>query len=593
MADIKDLIGAIVNKDALLVKGIFEELIAEKIGERMDFLRPLVAESMFDEGKMKCEECGYGMAKEDSNCKKCGCSMNEDYDWDSFIDEEINESDDNVKDDAPDTVAKNHPIMQLKKLVDTKGGSFTTAGGKTLNMTHRDAARLLSLHTAAQSSETKQKLATAIHKDPIGTHDRFFPNVKINEADQAMIGGPIKVMPKHNSDHIFTYHGPGGYYGGSRTYVYANPKGDKHERFQVVHQGPDQGGEHGTPRMKVSYHPDALSAQKHAEKLAGKGAERVREEVEINELDRVLGSYATKALNRGDIAVRMSNSPNDGMGKIANKRFTGVTRAAERMAKLAGDKATGTRIATNVKNAAAAGLGASSGSNKGTEDGGKAYYAAQRGINKLRDKLNIEEKSELDEGNPENKLKKRAVTRAIGGRAIGPTGMQNILRPYNRNPARGAVVANQAALKAGRDTLRGGTNEETELDERNQANKVKKIGYEIRRGHEMVKKGEDSIPTTGRDGRQLKRISRANPNEETELDEAGMPSGVASHKTMLRNMSDADFAASPHYGKMTDDTLRSMAWGHGYGKPGTPGHNHYVNKKKDGLKALAAAEKKD
>ena len=35
----------------------------------------------------------------------------------------------------------------------------------------------------------------------------------------------------------------------------------------------------------------------------------------------------------------------------------------------------------------------------------------------------------------------------------------------------------------------------------------------------MVKKGEDSIPTTGRDGRQLKRISRANPNEETELDE--------------------------------------------------------------------------
>jgi hypothetical protein len=81
--------------------------------------------------------------------------------------------------------------------------------------------------------------------------------------------------------------------------------------------------------------------------------------------------------------------------------------------------------------------------------------------------------------------------------------------------------------------------------------------------------------------------------EEYELDEAGMPSGVASHKTMLRNMSDADFAASPHYGKMTDDTLRSMAWGHGYGKPGTPGHNHYVNKKKDGLRALSSTEKKD
>jgi hypothetical protein len=66
--------------------------------------------------------------------------------------------------------------------------------------------------------------------------------------------------------------------------VYANPKGDKHERFQVTHQGPDKGGPHGMPAMKVSYHPDALSAQAHAEKLAGKGAERVREETELDEV---------------------------------------------------------------------------------------------------------------------------------------------------------------------------------------------------------------------------------------------------------------------------------------------------------------------
>lgn len=285
MADIKDLIGAIVNKDALSVKEIFSGVMAEKIGERMDALRPLVADAMFNEGKMKCEECGYGMAKEDSNCKKCGCSMNEAYDWDSFVDEEINEADDNVKDDAPDTVAKDHPLVQLKKILDTKGGAFRTSTGKTVNVDHASAKRLLALHNATQKTEVKQKFAAAIHRDPIGTHDKFFPNAKINEADQAMvpIGGPVKVMPKHDSDRIFTYYGKGGYYGGSHTHVRANPKGDKDKRFQVTHQEPDRGGPHGMPAMKVSYHPDALSAQAHAEKLAGKGAERVREETELDE----------------------------------------------------------------------------------------------------------------------------------------------------------------------------------------------------------------------------------------------------------------------------------------------------------------------
>ena len=300
MADIKDLIGAIVNKDALAVKEIFSDIIGEKIGERMDALRPLVAADMFNEGKMKCDECGYGMAKEDSNCKKCGCSMNEDYDWDSLVDEEINESDDNVKDDAPDTVAKDHPLVQLKKILDTKGGAFRTSTGKTVNVDHASAKRLLALHNATQKTEVKQKFAAAVHRDPIGTHDKFFPKAKIGE------------------------------------------------------------------------------------------------ESELDELSRAtLGSYATKAMNRGDIAVRMSNSDDDGMGKIANKRFSGVKRAARKIATSAGaGRATATAVAKNVDAAKTAGQGASSLSNKDREDNGKAYYAAQRNITKLR---NMGEDTELDE----------------------------------------------------------------------------------------------------------------------------------------------------------------------------------------------------
>jgi len=509
MADIKDLIGAIVNKDALAVKEIFSDIIGAKIGERMDSLRPLVAADMFNEGKMKCEECGYGMAKEDSNCKKCGCSMNEDYDWDSYVEEEINEADDNVKDDAPDTVAKDHPLVQLKKILDTKGGAFRTSTGKTVNVDHASAKRLLALHNATQKTEVKQKFAAAIHRDPIGTHDKFFPNAKINEADQAMvpIGGPIKVMPKHDSNRIFTYYGKGGYYGGSHTHVNANPKGDKHERFQVTHQGPDKGGPHGMPAMKVSYHPDALSAQAHAEKLAGKGAERVREEKE------------TRAYLDWDDRDNAQNRRS--LEKIVKKHGGRVTSAGG--------------------------------------PGNNDSITFQGGKNNLHARI----KSKLARAGTDSRTREIAEGMAGYTATSEPTkgGHSAVVKDSEGRTryAGGSVYSSpEHAVKGAKAYINAGGGE---------------YGSDMERSHH-------------------KHVTMM-AKEEYELDEAGMPSGVASHKTMLRNMSDADFAASPHYGKMTDDTLRSMAWGHGYGKPGTPGHNHYVNKKKDGLRALSSTEKKD
>ena len=65
-------------------------------------------------------------------------------------------------------------------------------------------------------------------------------------------------------------------------------------------------------------------------------------------------------------------------------------------------------------------------------------------------------------------------------------------------------------------------------------------------------------------------------NEEVNLNEAGMPSSVIKHKQQLAGMTDKEFTEK--HGNKTEKQLRSLAWSHGYGKPGTPGHDHYVNR---------------
>ena len=111
------------------------------------------------------------------------------------------------------------------------------------------------------------------------------------------------------------------------------------------------------------------------------------EEVDqIDELSKsTLGSYATKALNRADIAARMSHSDSDEMGKIAAKRTAGVKKAVD---KIAPKKADATRIKTNVDKAGVAAKHRYT----DKDDQGKAYYAAQKGISKIR-----EEAEQIDE----------------------------------------------------------------------------------------------------------------------------------------------------------------------------------------------------
>ena len=119
-----------------------------------------------------------------------------------------------------------------------------------------------------------------------------------------------------------------------------------------------------------------------------KGKKYATEDVDqLDELSKdTLGKYAKKALNYGDNAARMSHSDDDEMGKIASKRFTGVKKAVDKMA--GNRKADATRIKGNVDKAR------ESARNRYTDksDQGKAYYAAQKGIAKIR-----EDADQLDE----------------------------------------------------------------------------------------------------------------------------------------------------------------------------------------------------
>jgi hypothetical protein len=71
--------------------------------------------------------------------------------------------------------------------------------------------------------------------------------------------------------------------------------------------------------------------------------------------------------------------------------------------------------------------------------------------------------------------------------------------------------------------------------------------------------------------------------EEDYFEEGRMPASVIKHKTDIGNLSDKEFADKYSREKYSDDQLRSMAWRHGLGGPGTPGHEKYVNRRKRGL----------
>ena len=129
--------------------------------------------------------------------------------------------------------------------------------------------------------------------------------------------------------------------------------------------------------------------------------------------------------------------------------------------------------------------------------------------------------------------------------------------------------------------------EDVELDEadsysiRNTESDTDKIyhisKYPITANHTIYKKIKAKDPKA-----QIHKNGQPIKEEAEQVEEGGMPASVIKSKQNRANMSDKQFADS-HKDK-SDADLRSMAWRHGLGKPGTPGHDHYVNKRNKGLK---------
>ena len=99
-------------------------------------------------------------------------------------------------------------------------------------------------------------------------------------------------------------------------------------------------------------------------------------------------------------------------------------------------------------------------------------------------------------------------------------------------------------------------------------------------------RGEDAKPDyidLDKDGNKKEPMKHAAKQvKEEAVAEGGMPASVIKSKQNRANMTDKQFADS--HKNHSDADLRSMAWRHGLGKPGTPGHDHYVNKRNKGLK---------
>ena len=69
--------------------------------------------------------------------------------------------------------------------------------------------------------------------------------------------------------------------------------------------------------------------------------------------------------------------------------------------------------------------------------------------------------------------------------------------------------------------------------------------------------------------------------------EERMPASIIKHKEKLAYMSDKELAN--HFKDKDDDTLRQMAWRHGYGKMS----DHYVNRKNKGMSEDASEDEED
>ena len=105
---------------------------------------------------------------------------------------------------------------------------------------------------------------------------------------------------------------------------------------------------------------------------------------------------------------------------------------------------------------------------------------------------------------------------------------------------------------------------------------LKRVGADVRKVY-VHKDGKTIlVPVEKKDEYLAKGYKLSSLKAEDQVDER-MPASIIKHKEKLAHMSDEELAK--HFQDKDDNTLRQMAWRHGYGKMS----DYYVNRKNKGL----------
>ena len=149
--------------------------------------------------------------------------------------------------------------------------------------------------------------------------------------------------------------------------------------------------------------------------------------------------------------------------------------------------------------------------------------------------------------------------------------------PKQRDPeTKRAVIKRKAELDAWAHSKGIKSEQEDVSEEPVSIADLKRVGADVKKVY-MHKDGKtELVPVEKEDEYLAKGYKLSSLKAEDQVDER-MPASIIKHKEKLAHMSDEELAK--HFQDKDDNTLRQMAWRHGYGKMS----DYYVNRKNKGM----------
>lgn len=149
--------------------------------------------------------------------------------------------------------------------------------------------------------------------------------------------------------------------------------------------------------------------------------------------------------------------------------------------------------------------------------------------------------------------------------------------PKQRDPeTKRAVIKRKAELDAWAHSKGIKSEQEDVSEEPVSIADLKRVGADVKKVY-MHKDGKtELVPVEKKDEYLAKGYKLSSLKAEDQVDER-MPASIIKHKEKLAHMSDEELAK--HFQDKDDNTLRQMAWRHGYGKMS----DYYVNRKNKGM----------